>query len=103
MFIIYIFLFFLFMNFLWEVLRTLSARSADKVPVAGVTSVAPAAKNNRKVVYLSQSRPVMTEDYYTEARDRLCKKAGISPFDWSKYQAVQVKAPSGWFVTIRKI
>lgn len=102
MFIVYIFSLFLFFNFLWEVIRTLAARSDAKVHVASAP-VAPAAKNNRKVVYLSQSRPVMTEDYYTEARDRLCKKAGISPFDWSKYQAVQVKAPSGWFVTIRKI
>lgn len=68
MFIIYIFLFFLFMNFLWEVLRTLATRSAAKVPVAEVTSVASATENKRKLVYLSQSRPVMTEDYYTEAR-----------------------------------
>ena len=103
MFIVYIFVLFLILNFLWEVLRTLAARSVAKVPVAGVTSVAPATENKRKLVHLSQSRPVMTEDYYTEARDRLCKKAGISPFDWSKYQAVQVKAPAGWFVTIRKI
>ena len=103
MFIVYIFVLFLVLNFLWEVLRTLATRSAAKVPVAKVTSVASATENKRKLVYLSQSRPVMTENYYTEARDRLCKKAGISPFDWSKYQAVQVKAPSGWFVTIRKI
>mgnify|MGYP004686443019 CR=1 FL=1 len=102
MFIIYVFFAFLLLNFLWEVLRTLSARSADKVPVAGVTSVAPVAKNDRKVVTLAQAKPELKDYELLQARDRICKKNGIRGIDVVNYEAVLVKTSSGWITTIQR-
>ena len=96
MFIIYVFFAFLFLNFLWEVLRTLAARSAVKAPVAVAT------KNNRKVVTLSQVKPELSRDQLLLARDRLCAKNGIRGFDVLRYEAVLVKTASGWVTTLQR-
>lgn len=101
MFIIYIFLFFLVMNFLWEALRTLAARSAVKAPVA-TAPVAVAAKNDRKVVTLAQAKPELKDYELLQARDRLCAKNGIRGFEVLKYEAVLTKTASGWVTTIQR-
>lgn len=84
------------MNFLWEVLRTLAARSAVKAPVAVV------AKNDRKVVTLAQAKPELSQDQLLLARDRLCKKNHIRGFDVLKYEAVLTKTASGWVTTLQR-
>lgn len=84
------------MNFLWEVLRTLAARSAVKAPVAVV------AKNDRKVVTLAQAKPELSQDQLLLARDRLCKKKHIRGFDVLKYEAVLTKTASGWVTTLQR-
>ena len=96
MFIIYVFFAFLFLNFLWEVLRTLAARSAVKAPVAVV------AKNDRKVVTLAQAKPELKDYELLQARDRLCKKNHIRGFDVLNYEAVLVKTASGWVTTLQR-
>lgn len=101
MFIIYIFLFFLVMNFLWEALRTLATLRAVKAPVATAT-VAVAAKNNHKVVSLSQAKPELKDYELLQARDRLCAKRGIRGFDVVNYEAVLVRTTSGWVTTLQR-
>lgn len=96
MFIIYVFFAFLFLNFLWEVLRTLAARSAVKAPVAVV------AKSNRKVVTLAQAKPELKDYELLQARDRICKKNGIRGIEVVNYEAVLVKTSSGWITTIQR-
>lgn len=100
MFIIYIFVFFLFMNFLWEVIRTLAVRSAAKVHVA--TAPVAVAKNDRKVVTLSQAKPELSHDQLLLARDRLCAKNHIRGFEVLKYEAVLTKTASGWVTTLQR-
>lgn len=100
MFIIYIFLFFLVMNFLWEALRTLATLRAVKAPVA-TAPVAVAAKN-RKVVSLSQAKPELKDYELLQARDRICQKNGIRGIDVVNYEAVLVKTSSGWITTIQR-
>ena len=100
MFIIYIFVFFLFMNFLWEVIRTLAVRSAAKVHVA--TAPVAVAKNDRKVVTLSQAKPELKDYELLQARDRLCAKNGIRGIDVVNYEAVLVKTASGWVTTLQR-
>lgn len=101
MFIVYIFSLFLFFNFLWEVIRTLAARSDAKVHVASAP-VAVAAKNDRKVVTLSQAKPELKDYELLQARDRLCKKKHIRGFDVLNYEAVLVKTASGWVITLQR-
>lgn len=101
MFIVYIFSLFLFFNFLWEVIRTLAARSDAKVHVASAP-VAVAAKNDRKVVTLSQAKPELKDYELLQARDRLCKKNHIRGFDVLNYEAVLVKTASGWVTTLQR-
>lgn len=98
MFIIYVFFAFLFLNFLWEVLRTLAARSAVKAPVAVVAK----NKNDRKVVTLAQAKPELKDYELLQARDRICKKNGIRGIDVVNYEAVLVKTSSGWITTIQR-
>lgn len=98
MFIIYVFFAFLFLNFLWEVLRTLAARSAVKAPVAVVAK----NKNDRKVVTLAQAKPELKDYELLQARDRICKKKGIRGIDVVNYEAVLVKTSSGWITTIQR-
>lgn len=98
MFIIYVFFAFLFLDFLWEVLRTLAARSAVKAPVAVVAK----NKNDRKVVTLAQAKPELKDYELLQARDRICKKNGIRGIDVVNYEAVLVKTSSGWITTIQR-
>lgn len=101
MFIIYVFFTFLIFNFLWEVIRTLAVRSAAKVNVA--TAPVAVAKNDRKVVTLSQAKPELSRDQLLLARDRLCAKNGIRGFDVLKFEAVQLKTDAGWVTTLQRI
>ena len=64
--------------------------------------VAVAAKNNRKVVTLSQVKPELSRDQLLLARDRLCAKNGIRGFDVLRYEAVLTKTASGWVTTIQR-
>lgn len=100
MFIIYVFFTFLIFNFLWEVIRTLAVRSAAKVNVA--TAPVAVAKNDRKVVSLSQAKPELKDYELLQARDRLCAKNGIRGFDVLKFEAVLVKTASGWVTTLQR-
>lgn len=90
------------MNFLWEVLRTLTARSAVKAPVATAPVAIATKKNDRKVVSLSQAKPELKDYELLQARDRLCAKRGIRGFDVVNYEAVLVKTASGWVTTLQR-
>lgn len=103
MFIVYIFSLFLFFNFLWEVIRTLAARSAAKVHVATAPVAVATKKNNRKVVRLSQVKPELKDYELLQARDRLCAKNGIRGFDVLKFEAVQLQTNEGWITTLQRI
>lgn len=101
MFIIYVFFTFLIFNFLWEVIRTFAALRTAKVHVA-TAPVAVAAKNDRKVVTLSQAKPELKDYELLQARDRLCAKNGIRGFDAVNYEAVLVKTASGWVTALQR-
>lgn len=100
MFIIYVFFTFLIFNFLWEVIRTFAALRTAKVHVA--TAPVAVAKNDRKVVTLSQAKPELKDYELLQARDRLCAKNGIRGFDAVNYEAVLVKTASGWVTTLQR-
>lgn len=102
MFFIYVFSFFLVMNFLWEVIRTLVARSATKVCATAPVAVATRKNDNRKVVTLAQAKPELKDYELLQARDRICQKNGIRGIDVVNYEPVLVKTSSGWITTIQR-
>ena len=83
-------------------LATVFALVMGAVAKLATAPVAVAAKNNRKVVTLSQVKPELSRDQLLLARDRLCAKNGIRGFDVLRYEAVLTKTASGWVTTIQR-
>ena len=83
-------------------LATAFALLMGAVAKLATAPVAVAAKNNRKVVTLSQAKPELSQDQLLLARDRLCKKNHIRGFDVLKYEAVLTKTASGWVTTLQR-
>lgn len=83
-------------------LATAFALIMGAVAKIATAPVAVAAKNNRKVVTLSQAKPELSQDQLLLARDRLCKKNHIRGFDVLKYEAVLTKTASGWVTTLQR-
>lgn len=83
-------------------LATAFALIMGAVAKIATAPVAVAAKNNRKVVTLSQAKPELSHDQLLLARDRLCAKNHIRGFDVLKYEAVLVKTASGWVTTLQR-
>ncbi|PWM81129.1 MAG: hypothetical protein DBY31_06695 [Succinivibrio sp.] len=84
-------------------LATVFALVMGAVAKLATAPVAVAAKNNRKVVTLSQVKPELSRDQLLLARDRLCAKNGIRGFDVLKFEAVQLKTDAGWVTTLQRI
>ena len=83
-------------------MATVFALVMGAVAKLATAPVAVAAKNNRKVVTLSQVKPELSRDQLLLARDRLCAKNGIRGFDVLRYEAVLTKTASGWVTTIQR-
>ena len=84
-------------------LATVFALVMGAVAKLATAPVAVAAKNNRKVVTLSQVKPELSRDQLLLARDRLCAKNGIRGFDVLKFEAVQLQTNEGWITTLQRI
>lgn len=83
-------------------LATVFALVMGAVAKLATAPVAVAAKNNRKVVNLSQVKPELSRDQLLLARDRLCAKNHIRGFEVLKYEAVLTKTASGWVTTLQR-
>ena len=83
-------------------LATVFALVMGAVAKLATAPVAVAAKNNRKVVTLSQAKPELSHDQLLLARDRLCAKNHIRGFEVLKYEAVLTKTASGWVTTLQR-
>lgn len=83
-------------------LATVFALVMGAVAKLATAPVAVAAKNNRKVVTLSQVKPELSRDQLLLARDRLCAKNHIRGFEVLKYEAVLTKTASGWVTTLQR-